>query len=306
MDKKNILVTTSSFGTESKEPIQVLENENYRVVFNPYARKITEKELMDLSAEYEPVGLLAGTEPITKQVLKAAVPHLKVISRVGVGWDNIDHQAAEALGVFVYRTSGVLDQAVAELTIGLMITALRRLNLKDREIRTGQWKKEMGSLLGVRKIGIIGMGAIGRKVGELAKAFGADIYYYDPVMDHIDWAEKRSLEELITSSEIITIHASGGRQILGEEEIKKTRSGAILINTARGGLIEESALYNALNTGRIGYACLDVFETEPYTGRLVDLDNVMLTPHIGSYAREARIQMENMAVHQLISGLKKR
>jgi len=143
------------------------------VVINPWGRKLSESELLDLLEKYRPVGLLAGTEAITRVVLVRARDFLRVISRVGVGWDNVDRQAAAELGILVYRTAGVLTVAVAELTLGLMLSALRSIALHDRRIRQGVWQKPMGSLLKGKLVGIIGFGAIGQGVGQLLKALGA-------------------------------------------------------------------------------------------------------------------------------------
>lgn len=300
-----ILATTSSFGKNNREIRQEVEARGLKLVTNPFGRKLTEAELISLLAEHRPIGLLAGTEPVTRDVIARSESHLRVISRVGVGWDNVDHGAAEEFGVKVYRTEGVLDQAVAELTLGMILAALRNIVRHDREIRAGIWKKYTGSLLAGKKVGIIGYGAIGQKVGELVHAFGAHPLYTDICsIDSSSCAVCVSFDQLLEQADIITVHASGCTQILGEKGLARCKKGVIVVNTARGGLINESALQKNLQTGQVAYGCLDVFDEEPYHGPLTEADNVIMTSHIGSYAMEARLAMEGLAVANLLAGFK--
>jgi len=300
-----VIATTSSFARESPEALELMENEGLKIILNPWGRKLKEEELSKLLKDHRPVGLLAGTEPITCEVLDAAKDHLRIISRVGVGWDNVDREAARQMGIRVSRTSGVLTQAVAELTIGLILSALRSISSNDRLIRQGKWHKTMGGLLSGKIVGIIGFGHIGQRVGELVTAFGAKVLYYDPQPMDAPWAQAVTLPDLLSQAEIITIHASGRGKILGPDELKNIcKRGVLLVNTARGGLIDESALQECLENGKVSFACLDVFEDEPYCGPLCSLENVILTPHVGSYAREARVLMERTAVENLLNGLR--
>ena len=281
-----------------------MKNKGLKIILNPWRRKLKEEELGKLLKDYTPVGLLAGTEPITREVLEGAKGHLRIISRVGTGWDNVDKEAARQMGIRVYRTSGVLTQAVAELTIGLILSALRSISSNDRLIRQGRWHKTMGGLLSGKIVGIVGFGHIGQRVGELITAFGAKVLYYDPQPMDAPWAQAVTLPELLSQAEIITIHASGNEKILGPDELENIcKEGVILVNTARGGLIDEVALQNCLKNGKVSFACLDVFEDEPYCGPLCSLENIILTPHVGSYAREARVLMECTAVENLLEGL---
>ena len=302
---KTVITTTSSFARESPGALELMEKEGLKIILNPWGRKLKEEELSKLLREHRPVGLLAGTESITFELLDTSKDYLRVISRVGVGWDNVDREAARQMGIRVYRTAGVLSQAVAELTIGLILSALRSISSNDRLIRQGKWHKSMGGLLSDKIVGIIGFGHIGQRVGELATAFGAKVLYYDPQPIEVPWAQAVTLRELLSRAEIISIHASGREKILGPNELKNLcKHGVLLVNTARGGLIDESALQECLSDGRVSFACLDVFEDEPYCGPLCSLDNVILTPHVGSYAREARIVMERTAVENLLNGLR--
>jgi D-3-phosphoglycerate dehydrogenase len=300
-----VLATTSSFASAAPGLLETLQARGLGVILNPFHRKLREAELQDLLAEHRPVGLLAGTEPITRPVLEQARDYLKVISRVGAGWDNVDHDAAADLNIRVYRTEGVLTQAVAELTLGLMLAGLRAITLQDRMLRGGQWQKLMGGLLQGKLVGIIGFGAIGQRVGELVRAFGAEVMYSDLQDREVPWAQRAGLAEILTQADIITLHASGKKRLLGAEEFKCLgKRGVLLINTARGELLDESALCACMAEGGVMCACLDVFSEEPYAGPLCYENNVILTPHIGSYAREARQLMEETAVSNLLRGLR--
>jgi D-3-phosphoglycerate dehydrogenase len=302
---KIVLATTTSFGTGCPGFGECLREQDLRLETNPFKRKLSEEELLALLDQHRPVGLLAGTEPITRKVLEQARHHLRVISRVGVGWDNVDHAAAAEFDLRVYRTAGVLTQAVAELTLGLMLAALRSVAFQDRLLRQGVWRKCMGALLQEKKVGIIGFGAIGKRVGELVRAFGAEVLFYDVKAQEMPGAQEVSLPQLLAQADIISLHASGKKRILGPQEFEAMGNrGVILINTARGELIDEEALSSALKTGRVGCACLDVFQEEPYRGAFCAMDNMILTPHIGSYAQEARELMEKTALDNLIKGLK--
>ncbi len=298
-----VLATTSSFATHCPQLVEALQSHGLELVCNPFGRKLTEPELRELLQRHCPVGLLAGTEPIGRDTLEACRDTLRVVSRVGVGWDNVDKEAAAALGIKVYRTEGVLTQAVAELTLGMILSALRQIPGHTRDICGGTWKKRMGGLLAGKTVGVVGFGAIGRRVAELVQAFGAKALFCDPVEPDACVCTACDLESIVSQADVITLHASGSCCILDAALLSRIKPGAILVNTARGGLIDEAALQEALASGRVAYACLDVFEKEPYTGPLAGLPNVVLTPHIGSYALEARILMEEAAVDNLLSGL---
>ena len=306
-----ILITTSSFGKDDVSPLNLLKEAGYETIINPYGRKLTEDEVLDLLLEVKPVGMIAGVEPITAQVLQQA-KGLKVISRCGVGVENVDLTTARSLGIAVTNTPNAPTQAVAELTIGLIFNLLRRISFLDRELRKGNWTKEMGSLVRGKKVGIIGLGRIGKRVAEMLLALGAKVSGTDVQADSV-WLEKKqvplvSLEELLQQSEILCLHVSYGRSkeyLIGKKEIEAMPKGACLINTSRGEVVDHGALYSMLNNGHLSGAALDVFDHEPYTGPLTRLDNVILTPHIGSYAREARVEMEIQAAENLIKGLRK-
>jgi D-3-phosphoglycerate dehydrogenase len=307
MTKRSIIVlaSTSSFGASGPTAQECLAAYGLQLITNPHGRKLLEEELISLLDANRPVGLLAGTEPLTRRVMEEARGYLRVVSRVGQGWDNVDHTAAGEFGLRVYRTEGVLTQAVAELTLGLILAGLRAIALQDRMLREGRWQKLMGGLLQGKLVGIIGFGNIGQRVGELAQAFGARVIYCDVQTREVSWARKADLAEILMEADIITLHASGKKCILGPEEFNSLGNrGILLINTARGELLDEEALCACLVDGQVGCACLDVFSEEPYSGILRCQNNVILTPHIGSYAHEARQLMEETALSNLLQGLR--
>lgn len=295
-----VFVSTSSFAEHDKLPLKLLQDAGIVSQVNPYGRKLTEEECLKLLGDVD--GLIAGTEPLTANVIKSA-KKLKVISRVGVGLDNVDLNAAKKRGIKVFSTPDAPTLAVAELTLGLMLALLRNIPRGDREIRAGKWQKQMGNLLRGKKVGIIGLGRIGWKVAEMVKGLGAQVTYCDPAVNKAGY-QKLSLEELLTQSDIVSLHISGGGTLLGEKELRSMKKGSYLVNCARGGLVDETALIKALQEGHLAGAALDVFAQEPYTGPLARLDSVILTPHIGSYAVESRIEMEVQATKNLIEGLK--
>lgn len=302
LEMRRISITTTSFGKYDEKPIAILKNEGFEIVFNPYGRKLKDTEIIELCKGS--IGIVAGTETLNADVLTNLTPLLKVISRCGTGLDNVDLETARRLGIKIFNTPDAPTLAVAELTVGLILDLLRKITQMDREIREGQWQKRMGNLLAGKKVGIMGFGRIGRKVAELLKPFVCKIKYYDIKDDNpLDWAEKVEIDELIKTCDIISIHVSSKEQIIVEREIRLMKAGAWLVNVSRGEVVDEQALYQALKEGHLAGAALDVFKQEPYTGPLKELDNVVLTPHIGSYAKEARIEMEKQAVENLLKGL---
>ena len=304
-----ILITTSIFGKDDPAPLALLQNAGYEAVVNPYRRKLTEDELLDLLLEIKPAGMIAGLEPITARVLGQA-EGLKAVSRCGIGLDNVDLGTARSLGITVTNTPDAPTQAVAELTIGLIFNLLRRISFVSSELGQGRWTKETGNLVRGKRVGIIGLGRIGRRVAEMLLALGARVAGTDIQPDY-GWLQKTgvsllSLEDLLKQSEILCLHLSqtaNGGHLIGRKEMEAMPGGAYLINTSRGEVIDHDALYSMLTSGHLGGAALDVFDHEPYTGPLIGLDNTVLTPHVGSYAKEARLEMEMQAVRNLLSVL---
>jgi D-3-phosphoglycerate dehydrogenase len=297
-----IFVSTSSFAEYDSLPLKLLNDAGMDVHVNPYRRKLTQDECLSLYKDID--GLIAGTEALTAKVLKSA-RNLKVISRCGAGMDNIDLELAKQRGIKVFNTPDSPTVAVAELTVGLMLALLRHVPYMDRDIRAGRWQKRMGNLLQGKRVGIIGFGRIGQKVAELVLGFGAQVVYCDPAVNRADYT-RMSLDELLSQADIVSLHLSGGvndAPLLGDKELRSMKQSSWLINCARGGVVDEAALSQVLQEGWLSGAAVDVFTKEPYTGPLAKLDNVILTPHIGSYAIESRVDMEVQAVKNLIKGL---
>jgi D-3-phosphoglycerate dehydrogenase len=296
-----IAITTTTFGEYDKEPLNLLDMNGFHVKLNPYQRRLKKGEVIELCKDA--IGIIAGTETLDADIMETLTT-LKVISRCGTGTDNVALVDADRIGIKVYNTPDAPTSAVAELTVGLMINLLRNISLMEKELRMGQWKKRMGNLLCEKRIGIKGFGRIGKKVAELLRPFGCEIAYADPfVEDGLLGLQRMSLKDMLYWADIVTIHVGVHEKLMGEKEFQCMKEGALIINTSRGGVVDETILYEYLRNGHLSGAALDVFDIEPYTGPLRELDNVILTPHIGSYAIEARVEMERQAVENLLKGL---
>lgn len=302
---KNILITTSSFGEQCPEHLASLQGSGLKAVMNPYGRKLTEDEVAGLIQEFQPVGMIAGVEPLTRAVMEKA-PFLKAISRCGIGMDSVDLSAAEELGIVVSNTPDAPTIPVAELTIGLILTLLRSLHVSDASIRLGGWERPMGGLLHGKIVGIVGCGRIGSYVAKIVSAFGCRLIGYDPYITSHANVELMALEELLQLSDLISLHipySDNNHHIINAERIAHMKQGAVLVNASRGGLVDEVALVEALESGKLSGAAIDCFEQEPYAGPLAGKANTLLTSHIGSYAREGRMIMEQQAVENLLKAL---
>jgi D-3-phosphoglycerate dehydrogenase len=303
-----VLISSRSFGKIDSGAIELLKNEGLNPILNPYGKKLNEQEILDLLDDS--VGIIAGTEKITEKIITQN-SQLKVISRYGIGLDNIDLKVADQKNVIVFNTPETPKIAVAELTITLILSLLKKVIKVDKTIKKGEWQPEIGNLLSGKTIGIIGVGRVGKQLVQFLSPFNVKILAYEIKPDELFVSKNKinlvSLEDLICKSDIITIHCpltEKTRHIIGEKELKNIKESAILINTARGGLIDELALYQVLKEKKIAGAAIDAFEDEPNTGKLKELDNVILTPHLGSYTIETRKQMEIEAAENLIKGLK--
>lgn len=308
---KNIISTTSNFFLDKEEIESILHENKINLIKNPYGKKLSKKELLELLVHYRPIGILAGLEPYTEDVFFEAKSFLRVISRVGIGIDSIDIKAASKFQVQVYRTEDSVTPAVVELVIGLIFDLARKISFHDHLIHLNEWEKHIGMLVAGKTIGIIGCGRIGKQVALKMQALGCKIQVYDPFVD-VKWLNEYNissvdmLEHVFSNSDIVSIHLPLVREtfdLINADILKYSKTGLLIINTSRGGVINEEALYNSLKMGNVGGAALDVFEQEPYDGALKQLPNVVLTPHIGSYTKETRKEMELEAVSNLIEGL---
>ena len=300
-----LVISTSSFDVEGNSSLNHLVNSGMHIVRNSYKRKLTEDEAIELLGE-DTIGMIAGIEPLTERVFSSA-KNLKVVSRCGAGLDSVELAAAKLHGISVFNTPEAPAQAVAELTMGLMLAALRRICQTDRLLRANEWPRMQGQLFAAQTVGIIGLGHIGKRVARLSQAFDARVIAHDPHIDPTSHGvESVSLEELFAEASVISLHVpytTDTHHLLDAKSFARMKPGSIIINAARGGLIDEAALDEALISGHLGMAALDVFEQEPYHGPLTKNDRMILTSHIGSLAKESRKCMELEAAENLLKGL---
>lgn len=307
-DKIDILVTLSTFAAYSKDPIKLLEQSGLTFQSNPLGRRMKPEEVVELGGDCR--GLVAGVEEYTAETL-AQLPNLRCISRCGVGIDNIDVAEAERRGVAVVNTPDEPTVAVAELTLAMMLGLLRRLLKVDSLTRERRWQRVTGNLLAGKTVGIVGLGRIGRRVAELVQAFGATVIAVEPYPDG-DWVHTHGVElvdlpTLLVRADIVSVHASTLGQYplrLGAAELAQMKPGGWLINVARGDMVDDVALSEALASGQLSGAGLDVFPQEPYRGPLCDSDRVILSPHQATLTVETRVAMEIRAVENVVRGLR--
>lgn len=303
---KKILITTSSFDLSNFPEYDSLVNAGFEIRLNPFNKKMTEDQISGLM-DVDVVAMIAGTEPLTEGVLKKG-SSLKIIVRCGIGMDNVDLIAAKKLGIQVFNTPDAPTRSVAELTIAHILTLLRRVSESDRMIRGGEWKALMGSLLYEKTVGVIGYGRIGKLVSKLLLAFGAKVLVYDLFEnENIGEVKFVNKEQILKESDIITLHipySPENHHFIDNYAFSIIKSGSIIVNVSRGGLIDDVELYEAIKGKKIAGAALDCFENEPYNGPLINCDNVLLTAHMGSYAKESRIQQEVDSCNALVMGLK--
>ena len=302
-----VLITTSSFSLGNFAQAKSLHDAGISIEVNPHGRRLSEDEVAELVAT-DVIAILAGLEPLTDRVLSNA-KSLRVIARCGTGLDSVDLQAASRLGIDVFNTPDAPTQAVAELTIAHMLNSLRHISTTDSNMRSGKWTPTMGSLLATKTVGLIGVGRIGSAVAKLAQAFGARVIGFDPVVSSHNSVELLSLDEVLNQADIVSLHVPINEQthhILNANTISRMKPGSIVVNVSRGGLIDESALHDALKSQHLSGAALDCFEDEPYSGPLLQIPGVHVTAHMGSYARETRDLMEVEASTNLVNGLRKR
>jgi D-3-phosphoglycerate dehydrogenase len=299
------LITTVPFGSVDRRPLELLRAAGIEYRTNPLGRRPTEEELCELIRGVEL--FIAGTEPITDRVM-ASAPGLRIISRVGIGLDNVDLWAAHRRGIVVSYTPDAPAPAVAELTVGVMLSLLRSIHTANAQMRTVGWHRLMGRRLGELTVGIIGVGRVGQRVIRLLTSFGPRILANDlePIKDlpFVHWVDKN---EIYNRADVISIHlplTPTTVDLITMTEINRMRPDAVLVNTSRGGIIHEADLAAALRTGRLAGAALDVFCHEPYRGELVDIDRCLITCHMGSMSIDCRLRMELEATENVLSYLR--
>ena len=299
---EKILIATSSFAAMDKEPMNMLINAGCEIIDNPYKRRLTKKELKTLLA-LGITGIVAGLEPLDREVMSES--SLKVISRCGSGLSSVDLEVAKELGIAVCYTPDAPVSSVAELTLGAMLSLSRMIGLMNNELHQDRWSKRIGSLLEGKTVAIIGFGRIGSRLSELLAPFKVKILVVDPFIKNKSKIKVISLKEAFAQADIISIHSGGEECLIGKDEFRMMKPGTLLLNAARGSIVDEEALIEALEEERIVGAWLDVFKEEPYKGRLTEFEQVILTPHVGSYTRECRKRMETETVENLIEAFKR-
>lgn len=309
MSLERILIATSSFGEFDPTVLEPLQGPSFDLVRNSFGRMLGPKELSQLLSPC--TGVIAGTERYDDSVLERA-PHLKVISRCGAGLDNVDMAACHRRGIRVCITPSGPTDAVAELTLGFILGLIRNMVRADRDIRQGVWRRPMGFLLSELTVGIVGLGRIGRRVAELVGALGGKVIGFDTAVDS-EWCRSRNVgvrtfSEILRESDLLSLHVPLEKELvhfIGRDQLAAMKDGSFLVNTSRGGLVDENALQDALQSEHLAGAALDVYEREPYTGPLQSNSKVILSPHVGSYARAGRISMEREAAQNLINELRR-
>ena len=299
-----IVITTSSFGRDHAQ-LQRLGSEGWRIVFNPHGRRLTEHEVFDLLNDTGAVAMVAGVEPLTRNTFEKC-PNLRVVSRCGIGLDSVDLEAAREHDITVINTPDAPAVAVAELTMALLLATARKVTEADRNMHDRIWTPLMGSLVDGTRVGVVGLGRVGTRVGTLCEAFGARVAYYDPLVESDRFERVEDLRTLAARSDFLTVHVplvDATRHLIDQPVFQAMPEHAILVNTSRGGVVDEVELAAALEAGSIAAAAVDVFEREPYDGPLCELPNAVLTSHMGSYARQARRRMESESLDNLIVAL---
>jgi D-3-phosphoglycerate dehydrogenase len=299
-----IFVSTHPFSATSLLPMELLKKEGIEVTTNSHGRKITTYELAQDIQDADV--LIAGTEKITEEVFKNA-PNLKLISRVGIGLDGIDFDLCKKYDVKVAYTPDAPTMAVAELCVGLILDLARKITQTDKNIKHGIWHRHMGMLLYGKTIGIFGMGRIGKSLIHLLSSFNIKFLVNDIEPDiafgRLYNVEFVSKEEVLRNSDIVSINIplkEDTKKFIVLEDLKKMQKEAFLVNTARGGIVNENDLFIALSENIIAGAAIDVFEEEPYKGDLTKLDNCLVTCHMGASTVDSRTNMEVQAVEEVI------
>lgn len=301
-----ILVTTYPFAASTSALA------GHDIEFNSLKRKLTHEELVGQLSEYAPDVIVAGTEKYDKATLDI-VPSLKMISRVGIGVDGIDLEECRKRGIVVTNTPDAPSNAVAELVICQMVNMARKVQVVDQAMRKGKWTRHIGFDLARETVGIIGCGRIGTLLAEKLLSFKCNTLVHDIVAakaDRAGWygAQTSTKDEILASARIISVHiplTEDTKDYISYKELEKMGKDACLINMSRGGIVNEAALYEWLKKNPDASAAIDTFETEPYTGNLLELENCFVTPHLGSCTKESRRQMEAGAIDEVSNFLNK-
>ncbi|MFX1356308.1 MAG: phosphoglycerate dehydrogenase [Promethearchaeota archaeon] len=303
---ERIYITPRSITQDGHPALKRLEQAGYKLIFAPPGKQPTEKEQLRILPDC--IAYLAGIETISAKVLQVA-KNLKVISRNGVGIENIDLEAAKSFGIEIKIASGTNSQAVAELTVALMLSLVRSIPNSNKCLKNGKWKRFMGIQISGKILGIIGVGNIGKKVVNMALGLEMKVLGYDVYPDQDFQLSKNfkytSLNELLRNSDIISLHCPPSDQpIISRDTLKMMKDGIFIINTARAGLIDKDDLIKALDNGKVGGYATDVYDVEPpELDSLICHGKTICTPHIGGYTRESIDKAVETAVDNILGVL---
>jgi len=300
-----VFVSTAPFAEGNEFPLEMLRANGIDFNVNSLKRKLTEIELTEMAGDAE--AIIAGTEPITRKVMEKCT-RLRHISRVGVGLDSVNLLEAKAKGISVSYTPDAPAPAVAELTIGLMLSLLRNIHVANSAMHQGKWNRYFGRRIAEVTIGIIGVGRIGARVLRRTQGFGTPRLLVNDVLPTLELNREFKLEWvskdiIFKQADLISLHVPltlKTKGLVGVKELGMMKPDAFLINTSRGGVVDEKALYHALKENKIAGAAIDVFENEPYRGPLAELENCLLTSHMGSMSLDCRTRMEIEATEEAI------
>lgn len=300
-----ILITTSTF---DKNIIDFFfkDKKKFKIILNKTGQKVKETFLIKNIKDVDAV--IAGTEIYNDRIL-ASAKKLKLISRIGVGIDNINQKYCKKNKIKVLSSKTDLSTGVAEHSLALIFSALKKINYFDKALKENIWEKKNTNLLHGKKIGIIGFGKIGKKIYDLTKPFKLKYFYNDNIKIKNSDIRYKTIKEIFSICDIITLHLpfnKNTKNIIEKKILSNARHKIILINTSRGEIINENDLFRFLIKNKESVACLDVFGKEPYNGNLSKLSNIILTPHVSGYSFEIRNLMEKEAVKNIIDEFNKR
>ena len=310
---EKILITPKSFKTYKHKAYPILKEAGYEIIENTLGRTMTENEIIDL-AKRDVIGIIVGVDPLPAGVLEQC-KDLKAISKYGVGMDNIDLDKAKDLGIKVKNALGTNNISVAELAIGLMFAVYRNIPSISSGVKSGSWERVIGSELTGKSLGLLGGGQIGKEVAKRARGLEMKVSIYDPYFNDESFLKQYEIEicrqfnDFISDSDIISLHlpvTPETKGIINKSVFELMKPSAILINTSRGDLVDEEALYEALSKKRIAGAAHDVLSIEPPSKdeKLLMLNNFILTPHIGAFTHEAVEKMVLVSTHNLLEMLR--
>ena len=304
-----ILITLACFAKTDKAPLILLKEKGFECIQNHDEQPYTKSKMIELVKDID--GIILGTDPCDRDVI-AAGPKLKVISRFGVGYDNVDTEYCAGKGIAFYRTVGVNADAVADSAFAMILAVSKRVVPVNNMMKSGKWFEAESFEINHKTLGLIGFGNVGAKVAKRAVGFDMKIIAYDPFRNQelaksVNTTYVDTIEQVLRESDVVSLHLPRSAEtyhIIGAEQIAMMKSGAILINTARGGIVDENALADALEQNKILGAGLDVFENEPLPedSRLFKLDNTVLSPHGAGDTVETLSKVSLAAAQNLLKG----